>query len=53
MASKIAQLKRREKDVFKLRASKYTVEDTENDNTFLVDFYGTSRFIIGPEGTPY
>ena len=32
--NKIALLKRREKDVYKLRASKFAVYETENESTF-------------------
>lgn len=34
--NKIALLKRKEKDVHKLRASKFKVEETDNDSTYQI-----------------
>ena len=38
--NKAAMMKRREKDIFKLRSSKHKLESGESDSTYLIDFCG-------------
>lgn len=39
--NKAAMLKRKEKDIFKLRCSKHKIEPSESDSTYQIEFCGT------------
>ena len=46
--NKAALLKRREKDIFKLRSSKFNMEFCENDSTYQIEFCGMVCLYSGP-----
>jgi len=52
-ANKALSLRRREKDIFKLRSANYEVVETEQPSTYQVSFKGTTLPQIGPINTPY
>lgn len=51
--NKALSLRRKEKDIFKLRSANYEVTQTEQASTYHVSFLGWQYFNAGPKNTPY
>lgn len=52
--NKAMSMRRKEKDIFKLRSAEYKVVAMEQDSTFNVEFKGSCSYDnVGPANTPY
>ena len=47
--NKTLSLRRKEKDIFKLRSANYQVIETEQQSTYHVEFLGTHSLMKGPK----